>query len=87
MDMITAYKYSQSTNTKERKEFLAMNKRILLGVNEERKNMWLVWQSELLEAQCSRQPKSTCLAGFEGLSRALVQQGTARSWQGVGGII
>lgn len=85
--MITAYKYSQSTNTKERKEFLAVNKRILLGVNEERKNMWLVWQSELLEAQCSRQPKSTCLAGFEGLSKAGVQQGTTRSWQGAGRII
>lgn len=85
--MITAYKYSPSTNTKEMKEFLAVNKRILLGVNEERKNMWLVRQSELLEAQCRRQRKSTCLAGFEGLSKALVQQGTTRSWQGVGRII
>lgn len=64
MDMITAYKYSQNTNTKEGKEFLAVNKEILLGVNEERKNMRLVWQGELLEAQCSRQRKSTCLAGF-----------------------
>lgn len=87
MDMITAYKYSQSTNTKEGQEFLAANKKILLGMNEERENMWLVWQSELLQAQCSRQPKSTCLAGFGGLSKALVQQGTTHSWQGVGGII
>lgn len=62
--MITAYKYSQNTNTKEGKEFLAVNKEILLGVNEERKNMRLVWQGELLEAQCSRQRKSTCLARF-----------------------
>lgn len=62
--MITAYKYSQNTNTKEAKEFLAVNKEILLGVNEERKNMRLVRQGELLEAQCSRQCKSTCLAGF-----------------------
>lgn len=73
MDMITAYKYSQSTNTTEGMEFLAVNKKILLGVNKERKNMWLVRQGELLEAQCSRQHKSTCLAGFEGLSKALVQ--------------
>lgn len=64
MDMITAYKYSQNTNTKEGKEFLAVKKEILLGVNEERKNMRLVWQGELLEAQCSKQCKSTCLAGF-----------------------
>lgn len=62
--MITAYKYSQNTNTKEGKEFLAVDKEILLGVNEERKNMRLVWQGELLEAQCSRQRKSTCSAGF-----------------------
>jgi len=35
MDMITAYKYSQSINTKEGKEFLTTNKEVLLGVNEE----------------------------------------------------
>lgn len=64
MDMITAYKYSQSINTKERKEFLAVNKEVLLGANEERKKMWLVYQGELLETQPSRQRESTCLAGF-----------------------
>lgn len=85
--MITAYKYSESTNTKEGKEFLAVNKEVLLGVNEERKNMWLVWQGELLEAQCSRQLSPLAWQDFEGLSKALVQQGTTRSWHGAGGII
>lgn len=41
IDMITAYKYSQSINTKEGKEFLAVNKEVLLGVNEERKKCGL----------------------------------------------
>lgn len=85
MDMITAYKYSQNTNTKEAKEFLAVNKEILLGVNEERKNMRLVWQGELLEAQCSRQRKSTCLAGFWGIEQSISSAGNnpllAGSWR------
>lgn len=39
MDMITVYKYSGNINTKEREEFLPMNKGVLLEVTEERNNV------------------------------------------------
>lgn len=85
MDMITAYKYSQSINTKEGKEFLTTNKEVLLGVNEEWKKMCLVYQCELLEAQSSRQHKSTCLAGFWGIEQSFSTAGNnlllAGSWR------
>jgi len=48
MDVITAYKYSQSINTKEGEEFLAVNKEVLLGVNEERKKCGLYIRVKLL---------------------------------------
>lgn len=87
MDMITAYKYSQSINTKEGKEFLAVNKEVLLGVNEERKKCVLYIRVNFLRHNLVGSASPLAWQDFEGLNKALVQQGITRSWQGVGGIL
>lgn len=84
--MITAYKYSQSINTKEGKEFLAVNKEVLLGVNEERKKCVLYIRVNFLRHNLGS-ASPLAWQDFEGLNKALVQQGITRSWQGVGGIL
>lgn len=81
IDMITAYKYSQSINTKEGKEFLAVNKEVLLGVNEERKKCGLYIRVNFLRHHLVGSVSPLAWQDFEGLNKALVQQGITRSWQ------
>lgn len=87
MDMITAYKYSQSMNTKEGKEFFAVNKEVLLGVNEEKKKCGLCIRVNFLRHNLDSSASPLAWQDFEGLNKALVQHGITRSWQGVGGIL
>lgn len=87
MDMITAYKYSQSINTKEGKEFLTLNKEVLLGVNEEGKKCGLYIRVNFSTHNPVGSTSPLAWQDLEGLNKALAQQGITRSWQGAGGML
>lgn len=85
--MITAYKYSQSINTKEGKAFLAVNKEVLLGVNEERQKCGLSIRVNFLRHNLVGSTSPLAWQDLEGLNKALAQQGITRSWQRDSGIL